>query len=59
MQAVGADTDDMDQSSPEEVLLDENAEAQKHRFYMLPDQPFTHSAGIHLRLWNLIIWPFS
>lgn len=30
-----AETDVMDDSLPEEVLLDENAEAEKHSFYMV------------------------
>lgn len=39
-----AETDVMDESEAEEVLLDENAEAKKHKFYMVggfsvsPDQ---------------------
>jgi protease II len=41
---VRAETDIMDESLPEEILLDENAEAEKHSFYMVgsfevsPDQ---------------------
>ena len=30
-----AETDEMDESLPEVVLLDENAEAAKHSFYMV------------------------
>ena len=30
-----AETDVMDESLPEEILLDENAEAAKHPFYMI------------------------
>ncbi len=32
---LGAESDVMDSSIPEEVLLDENAEAEKHSFYMV------------------------
>ncbi len=42
--AILTETDVMDESLPEEILLDENAEAEKHSFYMVgsfevsPDQ---------------------
>ena len=34
-----AEADVMDESLPEQILLDENAEAAKHSFYMVGGRP--------------------
>ena len=38
-QVVCAETETMDESLPEEVLLDENAESEKHTFFMTGGAP--------------------